>query len=249
MSARIAGNVSRAGRRGLGSRSGDVPGQGSTGRGHVGRRKSLQAIRPGDKLLGTPQSSVLSVGGTVEVLASSPWIASGRQQIVDLARGPARAQSSVAAEAAFSPSYCAAKVRCLGAVRFLSFVGGSEGLSRPMITSSGAIYSASWNEYDLQNKRSVMHCHGSVAASHTCTNTYPSLGLCVVIAAINEVIWRRPIHPSTPPTYSLETAAKDAIVTADTGMCNVWTARYIDPLSDAPHQFAARLDGERLPIA
>ena len=27
-----------------------------------------------------------------------------------------------------------------------------------------------------------------------------------------------------------EVAARDAIFTADTGMCNVWTARYIDPL-------------------
>lgn len=40
----------------------------------------------------------------------------------------------------------------------------------------------------------------------------------------------RPIHPEYAAHLLNETAAKDAIVTADTGMCNVWTARYIDPL-------------------
>lgn len=40
----------------------------------------------------------------------------------------------------------------------------------------------------------------------------------------------RPIHPEYAEHLLNETAAKDAIVTADTGMCNVWTARYIDPL-------------------
>ena len=39
-----------------------------------------------------------------------------------------------------------------------------------------------------------------------------------------------PIHPEYAAHLLNETAAKDAIVTADTGMCNVWTARYIDPL-------------------
>ena len=39
-----------------------------------------------------------------------------------------------------------------------------------------------------------------------------------------------PIHPEYAARLLNETAAKDAIVTADTGMCNVWTARYIDPL-------------------
>lgn len=41
----------------------------------------------------------------------------------------------------------------------------------------------------------------------------------------------RPIHPEYAAHLLNETAAKDAIFTADTGMCNVWTARYIDPLS------------------
>ena len=40
----------------------------------------------------------------------------------------------------------------------------------------------------------------------------------------------RPIHPEDAAHLLNETAAKDAIFTADTGMCNVWTARYIDPL-------------------
>ena len=40
----------------------------------------------------------------------------------------------------------------------------------------------------------------------------------------------RPIHPEYAAHLLNETAAKDAIFTADTGMCNVWTARYIDPL-------------------
>lgn len=40
----------------------------------------------------------------------------------------------------------------------------------------------------------------------------------------------RPIHPEYAAHLLNETAAKDAILTADTGMCNVWTARYIDPL-------------------
>ncbi len=42
---------------------------------------------------------------------------------------------------------------------------------------------------------------------------------------------KQPIHP---PEYAAslldQVAAEDAIFTADTGMCNVWTARYINPL-------------------
>ena len=40
----------------------------------------------------------------------------------------------------------------------------------------------------------------------------------------------KPIHPEYAAHILNEVAAKDAIFTADTGMCNVWTARYIDPL-------------------
>ena len=40
----------------------------------------------------------------------------------------------------------------------------------------------------------------------------------------------KPIHPEYAAHVLNEVAARDAIVTADTGMCNVWTARYIDPL-------------------
>ena len=39
-----------------------------------------------------------------------------------------------------------------------------------------------------------------------------------------------PIHPEYAASLLDEIAAKDAIFTADTGMCNVWTARYINPL-------------------
>ncbi|MBW4094237.1 MAG: pyruvate dehydrogenase [Acidobacteria bacterium] len=39
-----------------------------------------------------------------------------------------------------------------------------------------------------------------------------------------------PIHPEYAASVLDQVAAKDAIFTADTGMCNVWTARYINPL-------------------
>ena len=41
---------------------------------------------------------------------------------------------------------------------------------------------------------------------------------------------RKPIHPEYAASVLDEVAAEDAIFTADTGMCNVWTARYINPL-------------------
>ena len=40
----------------------------------------------------------------------------------------------------------------------------------------------------------------------------------------------KPIHPEYAAHILNEVASKDAIFTVDTGMCNVWTARYIDPL-------------------
>ncbi|WP_130865725.1 pyruvate dehydrogenase [Acidipropionibacterium timonense] len=40
----------------------------------------------------------------------------------------------------------------------------------------------------------------------------------------------KPIHPEYVAHVLNEVAARDAIFTADTGMCNVWTARYLDPL-------------------
>lgn len=39
-----------------------------------------------------------------------------------------------------------------------------------------------------------------------------------------------PIHPEYAASILDQVAAKDAIFTADTGMCNVWSARYINPL-------------------
>ncbi|SER49969.1 pyruvate dehydrogenase (quinone) [Propionibacterium cyclohexanicum] len=40
----------------------------------------------------------------------------------------------------------------------------------------------------------------------------------------------KPIHPEFVAHVLNEVADQDAVFTADTGMCNVWTARYIDPL-------------------
>lgn len=39
-----------------------------------------------------------------------------------------------------------------------------------------------------------------------------------------------PIHPEYAASVLDDVADDDAILTADTGMCNVWTARYIRPL-------------------
>lgn len=39
-----------------------------------------------------------------------------------------------------------------------------------------------------------------------------------------------PIHPEYAASILDQVASEDAIFTADTGMCNVWTARYINPL-------------------
>lgn len=40
----------------------------------------------------------------------------------------------------------------------------------------------------------------------------------------------QPIHPEYAASLLDQVAAEDAIFTADTGMCNVWSARYINPL-------------------
>ena len=40
----------------------------------------------------------------------------------------------------------------------------------------------------------------------------------------------RPIHPEYAASLLDQAADEDAVFTADTGMCNVWTARYINPL-------------------
>ncbi len=40
----------------------------------------------------------------------------------------------------------------------------------------------------------------------------------------------RPIHPEYAASILDQVAARDAVFTADTGMCNVWTARYVNPL-------------------
>lgn len=42
----------------------------------------------------------------------------------------------------------------------------------------------------------------------------------------------RPIHPEPVAAALNEIAAKDAIFTADTGMCNVWSSRYLQPTKD-----------------
>jgi pyruvate dehydrogenase (quinone) len=40
----------------------------------------------------------------------------------------------------------------------------------------------------------------------------------------------KPIHPEYAASILDDLAARDAILTADTGMCNVWTARYLRPM-------------------
>lgn len=49
-------------------------------------------------------------------------------------------------------------------------------------------------------------------------------------AYTRKVETKEPIHPEYAASVLDQVAAKDAIFTADTGMCNVWTARYINPL-------------------
>ena len=39
----------------------------------------------------------------------------------------------------------------------------------------------------------------------------------------------QPIHPEYAASVLDEVAADDAVFTVDTGMCNVWAARYINP--------------------
>ena len=40
---------------------------------------------------------------------------------------------------------------------------------------------------------------------------------------------RRPTHPEPAASMLDEIASSDAVFTADTGMCNVWSSRYIHP--------------------
>jgi pyruvate dehydrogenase (quinone) len=51
----------------------------------------------------------------------------------------------------------------------------------------------------------------------------------VVGAYAKNVDKKIPIHPEFAASLLDDVAADDAIFTADTGMCNVWTARYINP--------------------
>ena len=48
-------------------------------------------------------------------------------------------------------------------------------------------------------------------------------------AYTHDVEDKTPIHPEYVASILDEVAAEDAVITADTGMCNVWTARYITP--------------------
>ncbi|MEX3611311.1 pyruvate dehydrogenase [Rothia sp. LK2588] len=50
-----------------------------------------------------------------------------------------------------------------------------------------------------------------------------------VVGAYSKKPTRGKIHPEYATAILDEVAAEDAIFTADTGMCNVWTARYITP--------------------
>ncbi|MFG1784148.1 pyruvate dehydrogenase [Rhodococcus oryzae] len=51
----------------------------------------------------------------------------------------------------------------------------------------------------------------------------------VVGAYTSPVKQRTPIHPEYAASILDDLAAEDAVFTADTGMCNVWTARYLNP--------------------
>ncbi|GAA0593235.1 pyruvate dehydrogenase [Kutzneria viridogrisea] len=51
----------------------------------------------------------------------------------------------------------------------------------------------------------------------------------VVSAYTREVERHRPIHPEYVASVLDEVAAEDAVFTVDTGMCNVWAARYLTP--------------------
>ena len=51
-------------------------------------------------------------------------------------------------------------------------------------------------------------------------------------AYVNHVGERRPMHPEPVAATLSEIAADDAIFTADTGMCNVWSSRYIRATKD-----------------
>ncbi|MCL2534550.1 MAG: pyruvate dehydrogenase [Nocardiaceae bacterium] len=51
-----------------------------------------------------------------------------------------------------------------------------------------------------------------------------------VVGAYTEPVKQRiPIHPEYAASILDDVAAEDAIFTADTGMCNVWAARYLNP--------------------
>ena len=49
---------------------------------------------------------------------------------------------------------------------------------------------------------------------------------------VDHVGKRLPMHPEPVAAALSEVAAPDAIFTADTGMCNVWSARYIKATKD-----------------
>jgi pyruvate dehydrogenase (quinone) len=51
----------------------------------------------------------------------------------------------------------------------------------------------------------------------------------VVDAYTQDVEYRVPIHPEYVASLLDDVAAEDAVFTVDTGMCNVWAARYITP--------------------
>ena len=51
----------------------------------------------------------------------------------------------------------------------------------------------------------------------------------VVAAYTSKVEKHRPIHPEYVASVIDELAAEDAVFTVDTGMCNVWAARYLTP--------------------
>jgi pyruvate dehydrogenase (quinone) len=56
----------------------------------------------------------------------------------------------------------------------------------------------------------------------------------VVDAYTRDIEHHLPIHPEYAANILDEVAAEDAVFTVDTGMCNVWAARYITPNGRRP---------------
>ena len=70
---------------------------------------------------------------------------------------------------------------------------------------------------------------GPLRSSTTCCTQHTRALEQVVDAYTRDIEHHVPIHPEYAATILDELAADDAVFTVDTGMCNVWAARYITP--------------------